>query len=500
MAERPRAARFCLAVAAGWLLAPRPARPEDDVAVRTYGNLRGRLSVVTAFDSGPDDPIPQNVVDYQNHLLVGAEVTYPDRYKVVVEAKAWYRAVSRRPPAGQPFLLFNGEHAKGQLEVDTGDAYVDVYSPRVDLRLGRQTFAWGANPVFAPADALNPPDLRQGGIFADPADAKLPVLAASAHGSLGPLDLVVAYVPVFEPARYDVVGQNDGFVQPGLLPYFPIPNVDGFLDATVEDYRQTALVETSRPKGFPQDGDVGVRLRSKLGPATLGATFLYAHEAVPRVYMDPQLASVVASVSNGQPVDLATAASVGARLAAGEKLFFGDHPRYVLVGADASVLVGPAEVDVDVGYKPKRTEYLQDLTPVTRPSLTAVVGVSDARGGDLVLSLTYGALVVFGMNPGERLFLFEPQATDASSPRAALVHGLVGLAGYRFLDGDLLVEARGAFELNQDSFAIGPRAVYRVGDHLSFAAGAEFWIGPPLSPFGYFWRNNDVFVETRIEW
>ena len=31
-------------------------------------------------------------------------------------------------------------------------------------------------------------------------------------------------------------------------------------------------------------------------------------------------------------------------------------------------------------------------------------------------------------------------------------------------------------------------------------AEAEFWVGPALSPFGYFWRNNDVFVESRLDW
>jgi hypothetical protein len=486
-------------VFASALFGAAPALSDDDVSARAYGDLRARLGVVTAFDSQLGDPLPQNVVDYQNHLLIGAEVVHPDFYKVVVEGKAWYRAVSQRPPPGQPFLLVNGEHAKGQIEVDAGDAYVDLYTHYVDLRLGNQTFAWGANAVFAPSDALNPPDLRQGGIFADPADVKLPVPAVQARGTLGPLDLIVAYIPIFQPARYDVIGQNDGLVQPGLLSLMPIPNLSPFLSDSIEDYRQAALIETERPKGFPQDGDLGIRLKTKLGSVTLAATFLYAHEAVPRISIDPQLASIVTAIAEGQTPNPATVISVGQRLAEGQQLFVGDHPRYALFGADASLLLGPAEIDIDAGLKSKGTEYLQNLTAATRTTLTAVAGVSDARGGDLVLSATYAAMIVFGMNPGERLLILESPNVGDAHARAALVHGLVALAGYRFFGGSLEVEARGALEFDQDSFALGPRAVYHAGDHFSVGAGAEFWIGPALSPFGYFWRNNDVFVDSRFD-
>src|SRR6185295_12559727 len=89
------------------------------------------------------------------------------------------------------------ERAKASFEPMLGEAFLDLYTSLVDVRVGQQTLAFGANAAFAPTDVLNPRDLRQSLVFTEPEDAKLPVFAARALGGVGPLAFTVAWVPFF---------------------------------------------------------------------------------------------------------------------------------------------------------------------------------------------------------------------------------------------------------------------------------------------------------------
>src|SRR6185295_12570394 len=124
------------------------------------------------------------------------------------------------------------ERAKASFEPMLGEAFLDLYTPRVDVRVGQQTLAFGANAAFAPTDILNPRDLRESFVLTEPEDAKLPVFAARALGDAGPLTLTAAWVPFFAPHRYTVFGQDEALLQPGLgvsLPFEVDPSIEDAL-------------------------------------------------------------------------------------------------------------------------------------------------------------------------------------------------------------------------------------------------------------------------------
>jgi hypothetical protein len=477
---------------------PEPAPRLDLTApttFRVYGQLRTRAAIDLVFDSLPDAPLAENVAEARTRGVLGAEATYAERAKIVAEVRLRHRAVEQRPPAGERFLLLNGARAKATLEVNPGEAYVDLYTGPVDLRLGNQILSFGASAAGAPADVLNPLDLREGVLFADPADLRLPVLAARARGEVKGFAWTVAYVPFFVPDRYDLVGQDEALVQPGLG-----VKAQGLslLNRAQEDRAQQPLLETDRPKDLPQEGDLGLRVTHKLGPATVGADYVITREKLPEVQIDPELARFLSEGPKANFTDPATSLSLSQRLASGERLLRGQFPRYAVGELEGSALLGPVQVDADLGYSASRLYVDQHSNPVFHPTATATVTVADARGTDLVLAVSALALWVRDIPQGERLLLVDLPGAE-SSAHQTLGAGAAVLAGYRFLQGRLETEGRLFLDVRQGSHAEGVRATWNLSDRVHLASGVELFFGPVLSPFGYFRRNSNGYAELRLD-
>ncbi len=475
-----------------------PGVPWPDFGVPTgarfYGNLRSRLAIDTRFDSRPGDPLPENVAELQSWALLGGEAAITDRFKIVVEGKFRHRAVEERPPPGQPFLLVNGQNAKATFEAMPNEVYLDWYTPQADFRFGNQVMSFGANAQFAPADVLNPVDLREGLLFNDPSDVKLPVLAARARGELYGVNWMVAYVPFFVPDKFDLYGQDEALIQPypGLNPV--LPN----LDRSVEDREQQSFIITQLPKDLPQYGDIAARLTTHVGPATLGVDYAYTREKLPEVIVDPELARFATEGPQAPFSDPATALSLSQRYGAGEKLLTGTFPRYQVGEVEGSALLGPVQLDADVGYSPERLYVDSKLNPVFHPTAVGTFTVADARGTNLTLLATVVVLWVFDIPQGEQLLLVDLPGAEAKEHNT-IGAGVMAFAGYRFLNDQLEIEGRAFLDARQWSRAGGLKATWRFNDHVHGSLGGEYWDGPEASPLGYFRRNTNAYAEIRLD-
>jgi hypothetical protein len=225
----------------------------------------------------------------------------------------------------------------------------------------------------------------------------------------------------------------------------------------------------------------------------LGVSWVWMNEKLPEVTIDPELAGVIAAEAAGVAPDSAAALSVENRLLAGQQLFSGTYQRQHIFSAEASTLVGSSQLDFDFSYTPAQTFINQTLQPVRKSTVTWVIGVSQAKDSRLFYAFNYVGLLVPGVDASELLLLVEP-ATAEGAPRTAILHVLMGNVGYRLRDDRLEISARAAFEPIQGSAALGPRAQYKLGERMRVWAGAEFYQGKALSPFGYFNRANQVLV------
>jgi len=182
-------------------------------------------------------------------------------------------------------------------------------------------------------------------------------------------------------------------LQPPLGLGVPFP-----VDASVEPWLQPRLLETQQP-GLP--GDMGLRVTGDVGWMKLGGSWVWANEKLPQVTLDPELDALLRARERGEPADAALLLSLQERLRAGEALYTGRYARQHVLAAEASTLVGPAQLDVDVGFSPSRTFYGERLRPLRKPSVTWVLGVSQAEESDLVYSVTYTGLAVPGVGEQE---------------------------------------------------------------------------------------------------
>lgn len=461
---------------------PSAASAGSGISARAYGFVRSRLGGDLRFDSLRAEPLAEDVVDLRSRLVLGVDARLSERMRLVVEGRVFYRASAQR----------GFDRARANFEPEVGETYVDLYASAFDLRIGYQIVSFGANPAFAPADALNPRDLREGFLLVEPEDLKLPNAAVRARGRVGRVELTGIYFPFFRASRYAVFGQDEAMVQPALGVGMPFE-----VHESIEEGLQPHLLETERPKAFPWLGELGLRGTTKVGQVTLGASWVWMYEKTPRVDLDPELAALVRASARGADPDPATAVSVQERLTAGEELLRGHYTRQHLLSLEAQLLVGSAQVDLDASYSPAQTFYDAQLNPLRQRTFTWVAGVSQAAESPFLYSVSYVGIAVPDLPSEGYLFLLEP-ATAAGAPRTVWFHALFVQLGYSLFDDRLELSLRGGVEPIQRSFALAPRVAWREGRH-TVGLALELYEGRVYSPFGYFGRNDQVVASWTVD-
>ena len=125
-------------------------------------------------------------------------------------------------------LLGDQGDSKGRDHLDISDhldtvlreAYLDLYLPNLDLRLGKQIFSWGRTDLINPTDNLTPVD------FTDILDTeKFGLLALKADGFIGDFTLTGVWIPTFSKSLLPVKGSRF-FVDPlsSIPAHVQVPN------------------------------------------------------------------------------------------------------------------------------------------------------------------------------------------------------------------------------------------------------------------------------------
>jgi hypothetical protein len=459
--------------------------PAPPPAVRLFGSASAVLGINVRPDADPDptDALARNLFELVGRASLGVDVKVSPSMRVVAEGRLWWRGTT------QPDF----QRAKSSLDPMLGDAFVDFYSRNVDLRLGNQVVSFGANPLLAPADQLNPRDLRMSFLQQEPDEVKLPAPAIRATGELHHISWTAVYFPFFTPDLYDVVGTNEALLQPTLGVHVPAD-----VSSSILDPLQPRLLETQRPNAWPWLGDLGLRATGQQGKVKLGLSWVWMNEKLPEVTVDPELAAYAASQAAGQPPDVAQELSLYNRVMSGQQLVTGTYQRNHIFSGEASTLVGSAQLDLDLSYSPAQTFVDQSFNPLRKPTVTWVVGLSQAGDSPLLYSVSYVGLAIPDVGANELLLLVEP-ATAQGAPRTAFLHVFVGNLSYRFWDERLEVGLRAALEPIPLSAALGPRVTYKFHERYRAWLGAEFYQGSALSLFGYFNRANQVVMGASAD-
>jgi len=112
------------------------------------------------------------------------------------------------PPASDNvFDQFTVIYQNNSSYIDFNEAYVDIYTGKVDFRLGIQKFAWGRLDEITPTDNLNTADLTEGGTN-DQVEQKIGVPAVKMNYYADWFNTELAFIPRYVPYRLPKEGER----------------------------------------------------------------------------------------------------------------------------------------------------------------------------------------------------------------------------------------------------------------------------------------------------
>ncbi len=395
-------------------------------------------------------------------------------------------------------------------EAELGEAFAGVYFDGVDLEVGNLVFAWGANEGLAPADVLNPFDLRFGlaGMLGG-AQAKRAVPAVSLrtfHEVLG-LELVV--LPLFVPNRVALFGYDFSVAAAGGLLPAPVPDPRGLgFDQTGVDQVQPFLMHTRLPQPVPENWQFALRATVDLGDANVGLSAIDGFDPFPRQRIDPDLRRILVARLEGRSPPLDAALAAAEKLERGIALYEAWHARRRVVAADVEVPIASVTLRGDLGYSPGRTLYAvvrdasgaRDLTWTVQPVLSGALGTEyfdvEGRTAGLV-AYAFAALDV----PGDRRLvgLEDTQAgfDAAEAGRTAALWGVMAYARAAFLDERLEVTVAGLWQEPGGGYLFAPSVTYAPADHHRLSLRAEVLGGGSSNLLGAFDHTDRIGIEWR---
>jgi hypothetical protein len=158
--------------------------------------------------------------------------------------------------------------------VNVNEAYLDIYSGKVDFRLGIQKFAWGRLDEMNPTDNLNTMDLTEGGTN-DQVERKIgvPALKINAYSDLANVE--IGWVPAYVP--YRLPQPNERWFPNVLKPPEVIRTNTGVGDIPVS----TTYKDLDLPPETMGNSEVGVRVSKYIMGWDVSCSYFSGYDTMP---------------------------------------------------------------------------------------------------------------------------------------------------------------------------------------------------------------------------
>ena len=347
----------------------------------------------------------------------------------------------------------NGFNSRGgELEIYPVEAYVNLYFPIVDVRLGKQFIFWGKTDWINPTDNINPWDYEN--ISSEIEDYRLPVTALKTDWYFGPVTLETDWIPIFLPHRIPI---ETGVLQKGN-PQRHIPEV------------------VAAPPVYPtptlRHSQAAVRLMHSVRGIDYSLSFYSG--------FDHQFSMI--SHFNPQENELNLTPEF--------------KPLRVL-GADFQKIFGRWGIKGEGAYF--RTADPDGTNPeIANPHFKYVLG-NDWTVSDR-LSLTFQWVQdiqeKYNRSLEEKAAQQNPTHPEVPDRITSSVSGVLRWNPFDYLTSQFI----GVLNLkDKDSFILGFLS-YEPADAIRFTLGGLFFTGPANSPFGRMNKEDKVFVEVKFSY
>src|SRR6188768_2307798 len=140
-----------------------------------------------APDSSDTDAtaVPYDQLAARSQLFIRARYSRARWFEANVSGVISYSLLETAPAhADTTFNGFNGESVRGVVEPRLYEAFIGLYGPGLDVRIGQQRLTWGNAEFLSPNDVMNARDLRDP--FLSEAELRhIPTLMVRADWDLG---------------------------------------------------------------------------------------------------------------------------------------------------------------------------------------------------------------------------------------------------------------------------------------------------------------------------
>jgi hypothetical protein len=238
----------------------------ENSKVSLTGYLEGRA--IYAFDRDTPEENPSNELGLE--LKAG--------YSTWLSGKLFVKTLDDGkvidPKNGRLINEFDLIYQDKNPSVNVNEAYLDLYTGTVDLRMGIQKFAWGRLDEINPTDNLNTEDLTEGGTN-DEVDRKIgvPSLKINAYSDLANVEL--GWIPVYVPYR---LPQPDERWFPKVLKPPAVINTGTAVGAVPV---KTTYQDINLPPVTMGNSEVGVRISKYIEGWDISCSYFSGYDVMP---------------------------------------------------------------------------------------------------------------------------------------------------------------------------------------------------------------------------
>jgi hypothetical protein len=468
------------------------------------GHVEGRAVFEVDDDTPDDDPYSEALLRLRAPLIGGLsfESSVAGRYG---------GPTTRSTGAGVYTFDDTFQSRSPSLEVE--EAFVDFETRRLDLRVGKQKFAWGKLDRFQAIDVLNPERFNDPFLFEEeerkigvPAvqASYFPILAADVEEP----KLTLIWIPQYLPFRFARPGER-WFPPAGVPPdtfsvpagVFPLP--DGAGNPPFDVPVGFRARNVSPPSFRPQNSGYGARFGAFSRGVDFAFYYYHGFDSQPAFEL---LAEAIAEPSAGGPLPFAVEAETELRPV---------FRRIDAWAADAAYVWGPFTMRAEAAFVQGRAfsrdmRFLvddpQQLAPQIRAAIEQFLAGAQRVPIDLGESFVRRDAVEWGFGADYTvsgyLFLLQVNQTDVLRNDVDLLiedveTRLLANLRKRFWHDDLDLQLIAQHAIESDYTVLLPRLTYRVWKGIELRCGYLFLAGRQSSTIGQYKRNDEAFVRLR---
>ena len=405
--------------------------------------------------------------------------------------------------------------AKVTTFADVYELYSKISVGRATVSLGRLVIPWGRTQGAGFGDRLNPPDLRRGSPFPDPAQQKQPQLGAQIKGSLDLVGLEGVAFFSYEPSEGSLAAANQGGVRIGRYQ-------TALVRAPFKAAGLLSQEDTSGLRAVPvlAEPSLGARGWRRIGEFDVTASAAWQFDETPTLNLAPDvrraLVAEALALRSSNVVGPAPPAPCGGALTLsciGDRSTL-SHQRTSSFSLDVSWGLGLIVVRAEALGFPKlgdhggKTALIVDvdgLRSVQLSQWSAAVAVEGQLGPAVDGSLEFFNIMWDGVPRNARLWGVEVLNDDVDAgdvPDLRVVNRLAAGArlGGAFFEDRVLWSLRGEAGVLQPDVLFSAELRYRLpvfdlyvggrGDLFAGAPGSPGWMRQDASLLGVFFGEG----------